>query len=249
MPRSARIRRLVVVTIGFVTASGTASAHGSLVHGGAPVAFGVVVGLPVAAGVGGGAIAVLRVRPARPYSLGRRTGSVLGIALAALGLTFLVAAVTTSRPLGLVGGSVGALSVLLITRRGGHDTRGCHAGVTLGAVSSHRLLEGFALGALYSAGAPVGLFGAILLACHTALETAVVGGLYAPGPTQNRALGAILLVQAGYAGGAVVGIGMAGALPSWTRALALAAAGGALLVVGLGETEHSIATREPASAP
>ncbi|HKJ59435.1 MAG TPA: hypothetical protein VKA37_09405 [Halobacteriales archaeon] len=240
--------RLGVGAAGLAGLSGTASAHGPHGTGGESVAFAVVLGLPIAAGLGGGVLATRGLRVARTAPTGHRLGAVLGVSLAVLGATFAVSAVTTSRPLGLAGGAVGAISALLATRVGVASHEACHADLTLGAVSAHRLLEGLALGALYSAGAAVGLLGAVLLAGHTALETAAVGGMYATSDVRTRAVGAILLVQAGYAVGAVIGLGVAGALPTSVRALALAVAGGALLVVGAGETERSMAAGRPATA-
>jgi hypothetical protein len=76
--------------------------------------------------------------------------------------------------------------------------------------------------------------------------TAAVGGLHAAGARRSRAVGAVLLVQASYAGGAVVGLGIADALPASARVSAIA--GGALFIVGASETERSIGARRPATA-
>lgn len=232
--------RLGVGTACLVGLSGTAAAHGPHATDGEPVAFAVVVGLPVVVGLGGGAVALRRVRADQTTPTGRRTGVALGVLLAVLGVTILASAAATSRWFGVAGGALGTLSGLWVAR--GHGTRGhgCHADVTLGAVSAHRLVEGVALGALYSAGAAVGLLAAVLLAGHTALETAAVSGMYAAGPVRSRAVGAVILVHVGNAVGAVAGLGVAWALPAWGRALALAAAGGALLVVGAAETRRAI---------
>lgn len=247
--RSRRLlTRLGVWTAGLVGLSGTVAAHGPRGHGGEPVAFAVVVGLPVVAGLGGGAIALWRLRANRTTPSGHRVGLVLGVTLAVLGVTFAASAVTTSRSLGLAGGAVGAISALWAVRGSGASHGGCHADLALGAVSIHRLVEGLAIGALYTAGAAVGHIGAVFLAGHTALETAAVGGVYATSHGRIRAVGAVLLVQTGYAAGAVVGLGVAGALPASARALAIAVAGGALLIVGAGEAERSIAARRPATA-
>lgn len=235
-------------TAGLVGLSGTAAAHGPQGHGVEPVAFAVVLGLPIVAGLGGGALAIRGLRNTRTAPSRHRLGVVLGVSLAVLGVTFAVSAVTTSHQIGLAGGAVGAVTALWVSRGDEPPNRGCHADLTLGAVSAHRLLEGLALGALYSAGAAVGLVGAVLLAGHTTLETATVGGMYASRGVQTRAVGAILLVQASYAVGAIVGLGVAGALPASARASAIAIAGGALLIVGAGETERSIAARRPAAA-
>ena len=238
--------RLGVATVGLAGLSGTAVAHGLHGAGGAPVAFAVVIGLPIVAGLGGGAIGVRLLGRERAGATGRRVGLLLGLSLAVLGVTFAISALASSRSLGVAGGAAGAVSALVVARGDHSATRGCHADLALGAVSVHRVLEGLAIGALYSTGSVVGLLGAVLLAGHTALETAAVGGMVAAAPGRARAVGAVLLVQAGYAVGAVVGLGLADALPVSARALALAVAGGALLVVGAGEAERSMASGGPA---
>lgn len=242
--RSVRTRhllvRLVTGIVGVIAVSGTVNAHGPNGHGGEPVAFAVVVGLPVVAGLGGGVVAIRRVRTAGTTSTGRRTGVALGALLSALGVSFAVSAATTNPPLGAAGGFVGMLSGLWFARGARGGRRGCHADLALGAVSAHRLLEGVALGTLYSAGVAVGFVGAAILAGHTALETAAVGGTYAAGPLQTRAAGAVVLVQVGYVGGALAGLGVAAVLPSEARTIALALAGGALVTVGAGEIVRAI---------
>lgn len=248
VPARRRLTRIGGWTAGVVGLSGTATAHGPQSHGGEPVAFAVVVGLPIVAGLGGGVLAIRGLRMVRMAPSGRRLGVVLGVTFAVLGATFAVSAVTTSRQIGLVGGTVGAVGALWVSRSDEPQNRGCHADLTLGAVSVHRLLEGLALGALYSAGAAVGLISAVLLAGHTAFETAAVGGLHTASARRSRAVGAVLLVQASYAVGAFVGLGVADALPASARVAAIAIAGGALLIVGASETDRSIGARRPATA-
>jgi len=188
-------------------------------------------------------MAVRRIRGAHASPTRHRTGVALGVALVVLGATFAVTAVARSRSLGVAGGAVGVLAGLWATGGYGTDHRRCHADLTLGAVSAHRLLEGLAIGALYASGTAVGLFGAAVVAGHTAVETAAVGGVYAAGPHRSRAVAAILLVQAGYAGGAIAGLGVSDVLPASTMAFALAVAGGALLVAGAVATGRSFLTR------
>lgn len=235
------------VATGLVGLSGTAGAHGLSGHGGDPIDFAAVVGLPIVAGLLGGAIAIRRLREEPPAPTDRRVGVVLGLSLAALGVTFATSAVASGRPLGIAGGAAGAVSVYRATRRGGGGHRACRADLALGAISAHRLFEGVALGTLYGAGAAVGTLGAILVSGHTAVETAAVGGLYATSRARARAVAAVIVVQLSYAGGAVVGLGVADALPPSAQAFALAVAGGALLVVGTGEASRSFArTPRPA---
>jgi zinc transporter ZupT len=236
------LAKLGVGTAGLVGLSGTAGAHGTGGPGEDPVAFAVVVGLPIVAGLLGGAIAVHRFREVRTDLAGRRVGVVLGVALTVLGVTFATSAVASSRRLGLAGVGVGVLVARSTSRGHGTTHRARHADLALGAVSVHRFVEGVAVGALYGAGAAVGLLGATLLAGHTVLETAAVGVANATGRAGTRAVAAVLVVQLGYGGGAVVGLGLADALPVPVRTVALAVAGGALLVVGVAEAGRSLAT-------
>lgn len=243
VPPSGGSRPLVrpsVAAVGFLALSGTANAHGDVGDGGAPVAVVVVLGLPIVAGLLGGAVVVRRRRLARRWGH-HPPGITLGPLLAVLGATFAAAAGTERLPIAIVGGTAGAVSAAAIARRGIRTGPGCrdHAHLTLGAVCAHRVLEGAALGALYGTGAIVGVVGAAFLAGHTAVETAAVAGLYAP--HRARAAGAIVLVQVGYASGVAVGVAIAGAIPTPIRIVALALAGGVLLGTGGIELKRSLA--------
>lgn len=101
------------------------------------------------------------------------------------------------------------------------------------------MLEGIVLGALYSTGSVVGLVGATILAGHTALETAAVGGLYAS--HRLRASSAIVLVQLGYASGIAAGAVIIGTIPTSVRIVAIALVGGILLGTGGVELHRSFA--------
>lgn len=223
--------RLGVATVGLGGLSGIAGAHDPFGSGGPPVALAVVIGLPVVAGLGGGVLAIRWVRRVHP-STGRVMRSLLAAGLAMLGGSLVLWGATAAPSLGITGGVGGALAAHQLGRsdRGVH--RGCHDDLALGAVSAHRLVEGAALGALYGVGTVVSLLGAVVLAGHTAVESAAIGGLYAAGPRRARAIGAVLLVQAGFAGGAVVGLGVAVRVPTDVHALAVALAGGVLVIVG-----------------
>lgn len=52
-------------------------------------------------------------------------------------------------------------------------------------------------------------------------------------------------MQAGYILGAVVGLGVAGAVPASARTFVLAVVGGLLIVVGVGAAELSLTTARP----
>lgn len=224
--------RLPIWLAALVVGVASIRAHGADGHGSAPVAFAIVLGLPIVAGLVGGAVIV------RSRNEGHRTGrshpTGVGLLLVVLGITFTGTALSRSLSLGIGGGIVGSLSVLwtahsrAFKRQGAHLS---HANLSLGVVSLHRLFEGIVLGTLYSVGAAVGLLGAVVIAGHTALETVAVGSLFTP--HRLRVVGAVVLLQIGYAVGAIVGIVVAVTVPPSVHTIALAFAGGILLVTGI----------------
>lgn len=241
--------RLGVGVAGLVVFSLTASAHEfghGTGNGDATAAFAVVLALPILAGLAGGIVAVRYRRLRGAEETERPSSLVIGILLVGLGVVSLLTAVTGHLWLSVIGGTIGAAVALRIVGSEAVPEAGCgtHAELTVGAISTHRALEGVILGALYSTGAAVGLFAAVVLAGHAALETAAVSGLYATVPRRTRAVGAILLVQVGYVAGGIAGLGVAETVPASVRALVLAIVGGSLLVIGTNETERSISGDE-----
>lgn len=171
--------------------------------------------------------------------IGHRSTGVLGLLFLFLGGAFTIEAATRSPWLALVGGAVGGIGVLTISTHGGGPQRGdvCHAELTCGAISLHRVLEGLAIGALYSAGAVVGVLGAVAIAGHTVLETGAVGGQYRS--YRLEALAAIGLIQLSYAGGAITGVGLSATLPVSIQSALLALTGGILVAIGAAQTRNS----------
>lgn len=169
----------------------------------------------------------------------QRANGTFGLVLLVLGGTFAITALTKHPLLGLGGGCVGGLAALWIASRDGDQQgrRGHHANLTLGGVCAHRVLEGVALGALYTASASVGVVGVVVIAGHTALETAAVGGLYIP--HRSKAFAAIALVQIGYIVGAGAGVGVSMSVPVSVRITSVGLMAGVLLIVGVGEMKHS----------
>lgn len=138
--------------------------------------------------------------------------------------------------LGITGGVVGLISARWAAGHDGRVNQGFHTELTIGAVLMHRLLEGVALGALYSSSAAVGLLGAVVVAVHTAVETAAVGGLSSQ--YQHHAAGPVGVVQLGYGVGVLTGIGVARTVPPSVLIGSVALAGGILLGIGMNETWH-----------
>lgn len=234
-----RFVRSGVRLVGLVVLAGNASAHGGVGGGAIPVTFAVVVGLPVVAGLVGGSAAIRSRRRARQFEQHVHTSVVLGLVLVVLGVTFVLAAIPRGLPVTIGGVAVGGVLAGWIARRGPTGS-GCtaHAHLTFAAVFAHRVLEGVVLGALYTTGTVVGLVGAVGIAGHTALETAAVGGLFAT--HSDRARRAVVLVQVGFVVGAGLGLIVAATIPPTVRHVALALAGGVLLVTGAIETMRSV---------
>lgn len=232
MPLLALFRPVVrggIAVAGLLAVSGSASAHGAFDVGGPTASFTVVLGVPIVAGLVGGLLAVRGRRGAHDAGRTRRTGG-LAVLLIGLGLVFALSAAGDGLLLTVAGVAVGVTVAVWLMRSSHHPGEARHAHLTFGAVCVHRILEGLVLGALYSTGAVIGLLGAAVLAGHTTLETAAVGGLYAA--RRTRAAGAVVLVQVGFAGGAVAGLLLTWTLPTPVRVLGLALAGGLLLGSG-----------------
>jgi len=193
----------------------------------------VVVLLPVGAGVVGGVLA--RWARAGSRSRGRRPrlGRLDGPLVLVLAGTILVAAVAGDPALGLTG-AIGAVGAVGLAKRHGLPGDSPHADLTLVGLCGHRVLEGLAIASLYSAGAAVGLVGVVVVAGHSALETAVVGGW--PSSSRGRAIVGSGLVQLAYLGGAGLGIVVGETLPTTVRIPTMGLLGGVLVLVGLGET-------------
>lgn len=231
-------RDLVCLAVGIVglgVVPATVSAHGEVGHGGASVAFPVVVGAPVVAGVLGGVITIKSGSHLLPNTSSQRMRIGFGLLLIALAGTFAISALARSPLLCIVCGSVGALTTVWVDRREKSNQRqyGHHADLTLGGVCVHRVLEGVILGALSITSALIGVVGVVVVASHAALETAVVGGLYHPHRLQ--AFGAITLIQFGYIVGALVGVVAGASVPVSVQTALLGLLAGILLIVGIGE--------------
>lgn len=230
---------LSLVSVALITFSTTANAHGAAGHGGIPVTFAVVVGLPVMVGLIAGVTAVALRRQTHVDQTDQFSTTVLGLLFLFLGGAFAIEAATRYLSLALAGGTAGGMVALWVaahSRTPQRSDRHC-AELTCGAISLHRVLEGFAIGALYSGGAVVGLLGAAAIAGHTVLETGAVGGQYSS--YRLEAIAAIGLVQLSYAAGAIAGVGLIITFPVMIQSASLALAGGILLAIGASETRHS----------
>lgn len=230
---------IIAVPVTLITFSVPVSAHGDIDHGGTPVTFAVVVGLPVVVGLLAG-ITAIALRGQNPEEqIDRRLTVGLGLSFLLLGGAFVVEAATRSLWPALAAGTAGGSVVLWCSTRGRTLLRGdvCHAELTCGAISLHRAFEGLAIGALYSAGAVVGILGAVTVAGHTALETGAMAGQYRS--YRSDAIAAIGLVQCSYVGGVIVGVGLTVPIPAPIQSASLAFAAGILFAIGVIETRNT----------
>jgi len=227
---------LIVVPVTLIMFSAPASAHGDTGHGGTPVTFAVVIGLPVVVGLLAGITAIAFRGQNHEDQVDRRLTVGLGLLFLFLGGAFVIEAITRSLWPALAAGTAGGSLVLWNSTRGRTLLRGdvCHAELTCGAISLHRVLEGLAIGTLYSAGAVVGILGAVTVAGHTALETGAVASQYRS--YRFDAITAIGLVQCSYASGAIVGVGLTVPIPVPIQSASLAFAAGILFAIGVVET-------------
>lgn len=203
--------------------------------GDVPVTIGGVLAISILAGlVIGGVIVVVGTRRAGriPGTISRWFGPVLVV----LGLTYAVPAVRESVVKSVIGGLGGGIAIWMVSTR----TRDSHhvTGI-VSAIVVHRIVEGVALAVGSLAGSTVGLIGALIIAGHASIESAVVGGV-AISSGRVRAIIAVLVVQAGFVAGAVIGGTTVAAFPKRFHVFLLAGGAGVLCVIGVIEsTVHS----------
>jgi hypothetical protein len=162
---------------------------------------------------------------------------VLSGLLLVVGLGAIVSSVVEAYDTAGVGVVVGILVTMGVLRRPHATGRGDSVDAVLGIVLVHRLLEGMVLGALAAGDLAVGVVAAILLAVHTAAETAIVGGLYALN-RRRRAILAVFVVQLVFVVGSVVGMTAVTVVPLSLRAALFGLSGGVFATVGVHAVRH-----------
>jgi len=228
-----QLNRVIAVLGGCALLSRTAAAHGvAATATGLPFPF-VVVGVVGTSLLGGGLVLVAYGRLRNP-AFGHRVA--VPFLVFALGGAALALALTRAAAVTVVGTAVG-VGIVYLGRDAAVTSCGACADATLGAVTTHRALEGAVLATVYAADAALGLVGALLVATHATAETAAVGSLYAA-VSRRYATGAVLIVQAGFVAGVVAGWGVVDAVPAAAKAGLLALVGGVLLAVGIREAHR-----------
>lgn len=154
----------------------------------------------------------------------------IGTILVGLGLLAGVSTVLQQPAIGVGGILVGAAAGIAVAVLG---SCGVCADVTVGAIATHRVIEGVALAAISTVGSSVGLFGVLVISGHTVVECIAIGGR--SGLSSTKAVGAVLFVEAVFVFGVLlgtVGIVTLTAVPQpWLAAIV----GGLLVTLGVAE--------------
>ncbi|SDC93368.1 hypothetical protein [Natrinema hispanicum] len=169
----------------------------------------------------------------------RREVTVLVIVL---GLAALVSGLTQQWLLAIGGGLLGGAVAWVGREHGVSPHAGC-ADAALGAVLTHRVVEGILVAGIYATSASFGLVALTVLTVHALAETVAVGGLYAP-VSRSWGIASVLAVQLGFLAGAVGGTILVATITPPVTSLLLAGVGGALLVTGTTEFRVAAMARQ-----
>ncbi|WP_254524705.1 hypothetical protein [Natrinema caseinilyticum] len=213
------------------------SAHGVETHAGSQipgVPFVVAIGASALLGVafGLGSVSHYRTSSAVADHHGA-TGPEVVVLVIVLGVAAFTTALTQGWIPAVGGGAFGAALALAGRTRGVSPHAGC-ADAALGAVLTHRVVEGILVASIYATNASIGLFALALLTVHAIAETVAVGGLYAP-VSRSWGIASVVAVQVGFVAGAVVGATLVGGLSPPIVTILLASVGGVLFVAGATE--------------
>ncbi len=188
------------------------------------------------------------VRFGRTHDVGRdhhpSTGAWVTVLVAVLGALALLSAVGQRGYLLTIGaGLTGGAIAWIVRTRGVSPHEGC-ADAALGAILTHRAIEGAVVASIYAASAALGALGLGLLTLHAIAETVAVGGLYAP-VSKSWAIGSVVALQLAFVAGALLGEHVADLLSSAIVTALLAGVGGALLVAGTIEFRGAVRNPHP----
>jgi hypothetical protein len=227
-----RVRWLIAWGIGLLVLVGPARAHprGRYLLGGWEVGFPAVVGCSVAVCLLAGVVTVRNRRRISEY-VSRDVSRLLAGLFVLLGLSCLLPAALGEPVVASVAGVVTVVGLHSLENRSEHVTDH-HASMGLGAIASHRAIEGSLLAALYLSNVALGVLGAVVLTVHATLETVAVASAYWS-RTPQRAVGAVILVQLSFVGGAMLGRVTTVTLPEMIQQVTLAVVGVTLVVLGV----------------
>lgn len=217
---------------------GIVSAHGVEANAGSQtpaVPFIMAIGFSALLGVafGLGSVSHYRTPSAVADPHGATTGPEVLVLVIVLGVATFTTALTQGWIPAIGGGTLGAALALAGRTRGVSPHAGC-ADAALGAVLTHRVVEGILIAGIYATNASIGLFALTLLTVHAIAETVAVGGLYAP-VSRSWGVASVVAIQVGFVAGAVVGATLVGSLSPPIVTVLLASVGGVLFVAGATE--------------
>jgi len=232
----------LIALIGFWLGSTPVAAHGTAHTAERGIDLPVGVAIVSVLGVSAGLLAVLGRDRLHTSTGSPRSARLVGILLMGIGAAAGGSVFLQQPSTAVAGGAVGIGTGVIVAARG---SCGLCAEVTVGAIAVHRLAEGVTIAALSAAGTAVSLFGVIVLASHTVIESVAIG--LQPDLGRVQALGAILTVTAVFVLGTglgIVGLGAAETIPTqWIAAIA----GGLLVIFGLSETQPTLLDRQPST--
>ncbi|MFD1563036.1 hypothetical protein ACFR99_05695 [Haloarchaeobius amylolyticus] len=226
------------------------SAHGDGVETAAAgghepaIPFVVAIGFSALLGVavGLGSVSHYRVDPAVTDVHDATTRREVTVLVIVLGLAALLSGLTQQWLLAIEGGLLGGAVAWIARTHGVSPHAGC-ADAALGAILTHRVVEGVLVAGIYATNASFGLVALAVLTVHALAETVAVGGLYAP-VSRSWGVASVLAVQFGFVAGAVGGGVLIASLTPPVATLLLAGVGGALLVTGTTEFRVSAVGRQ-----
>jgi len=233
-----QLLRGVVAVVGLRFTTTPAVAHGTAHTSGQGIDLPVVIAIVSMLGVSAGLLAVIgRDRFQTPIGAAR-ISRIVGLLFVGIG-TAAVGSVFQQQPTTAVGGlTVGIGAGVVVTARGGCVL--C-ATVGVGAIATHRLVEGITLVALSVTGTAVSLLGVLVLAGHTVAECVAIG--LQPEFDRLQAVGAVLTVTAVFVLGSgigVAGLETAGTIPTgWIAAII----GSLLVTLGVSEIQPKLLSR------
>ncbi|MDS0478512.1 hypothetical protein [Natrinema sp. 1APR25-10V2] len=243
-------RSIATALVGLSLWSVSVSAHGTGAHAGSQgsagpvIPFAVAIGLSALLGLTFGLGAVSRYRSDSTVGSARgATRTEVTALLIVLGLAALFAALSRDVLPTIGGGTLGAALALAARTRGVSPHAGC-ADAALGAILTHRVVEGALIAGIYATSVSFGLMALALLTVHAVAESVAVGGLYGP-VGRNWGVASVVAVQSAFVVGAVGGGLLLGFLTPTIVTVLLASVGGVLFLAGTTEI-RSVASRAPA---
>jgi hypothetical protein len=160
---------------------------------------------------------------------------IIGVLFITIGAATSISILLQEPVVAISGGVLGIISGIVLTAYEVVDSR---PKLVVGAITVHRLVEGSTLAALSAAGDAIGVVSVIVLILNTVFECISIG-LY-PRFARSQALGAILIVTAGFVVGLSIGTVGLTAVTTTTTQWIIASVAGLLIIFGTEEARPNI---------